>query len=821
MSSTVDEDLAAVVARAAALVAEMTLQEKASLCQGRSSWQSVAIERLGIAAVTVADGPHGMRVQPGDDGGGLGLTDSLPATCFPTASALAATWDVALVAEVGAAIATEARAQGVDVVLGPGANLKRSPLCGRNFEYFSEDPFLTGAMATAHVQGVQSTGAGASLKHFAVNNQEYRRLTIDAVVDQRTLRELYLAGFEQVVRVSRPWTVMCAYNRLNGTYASDNEWLLTDVLRGEWGHEGIVVTDWGAMNDRVAAIAAGCELEMPGPVKGAAEVLVDAVQHARLPERLLDRAATRMVTLALRAAAHRDPDATFDPAAHHALARRVAAEAAVLLRNEARALPLSIDGDERVALVGDMAVRPRYQGTGSSQINPTRLDDLRSELTALLGEERVTFVRGYDGDEVDDELLAEAVAAATDHDVVVVAVGLPNLHENEGNDRDHLGLPRSHDALVSALAAAHDRVVVVLSNGAPVLMPWVEDVAAVVEGYLGGQAGAGGVADVLTGRVAPAGRLAETFPRHLDDVPSTANFPGGPRTVEYREGLHVGYRFHETVAGDVLFPFGHGLGYAPVSWGPVAVDRDVVDDGQLRAGATVRVTVPLTNEGEIATREVVQVYVRDVEAAVHRPDRELKGFAKVALEPGETATAVIELDRRAFAWWDVQAGDWTVETGAFEVLAAASARDVRSGATVSVTGADIAPRDEPAVHRHPPHHLDVDRASFEAVLGRPAPPNPPFSRPWTRNTPIAATTETVPGRLLAMAARRGVTATLGDDPSTQPLVRAMVEEAPLRSLLMAGLSVQQLDTLVELLNGHWGRGARHLLDEVLAALRAD
>ena len=800
---------------AAVLVAELTVEEKTLLCQGRDHWHTNAVDRLHIPAVMMADGPHGMRVQR-EGGDHLGLTDSQPATCFPTASALAATWDVGLVAEVGAAIGREARAQGVDIVLGPGANIKRSPLCGRNFEYLSEDPFLTGSIAAAHISGVQGVGAGTSLKHYAANNQEYRRLTIDAVVDDRTLRELYLTGFEMAVRNARPWTLMSAYNRVNGTYAGEHPWLLGEVLRGQWGHQGVVVTDWGAMNDRVAAIAAGCDLEMPGPVKGAAEFLVEAVEAGELDEAMLDRTATRLVAVALAARANRDPDAAFDVDAHHALARRAAADGVVLLRNQDGALP--IRPDDQVALVGTMAVDPRYQGTGSSQIKPTRLDSLRDELGALVGADRLRWTAGQSGDEVDEDQLAQAVAAVADADIAIVHVGLPNMHENEGDDRTHLRLPPSHDALVAAVAAAHDRVVVVLSNGAPVEMPWVHDVEAVVEGYLGGQAGGGGLADVLTGAVEPSGRLGETFPISLSDVAATPNFPGGPRTVEYREGLWVGYRHTETAGVDVLFPFGHGLGYVPVSIGEARLDVDHIDVAALRAGATVTVTVPVTNEGDAPARHVVQVYVRDVTSTVHRPDRELKGFAKVSIDPDETVEVELALNARSFAFWDSVGQEWFVEGGTFEVLIGNSARDIRATLALEVDGPAAAARDLPTAVTRPARHLRIDRASFEALLGRPVPPNDDFGPPYTRNTPIGAANDTVAGKALGAAARRAAKRLLGDDPAAAPLIRAMAEENPLRSMLMYGLTLEQVDAVVAVLNGEWSAGVRHLFTEVKAKL---
>jgi beta-glucosidase len=803
---------------AATIVARMTLDEKASLCSGRDLWSTQPVARVGVPAVVVTDGPHGVRLQAGASDH-LGLSGSVPATCFPTASALAATWDRDLVAEVGEAIAQECREFGVGVLLGPGVNIKRTPLCGRNFEYLSEDPLLAGELAVAFIAGVQAHGVGTSLKHFAGNDQETRRQTIDAVYDERTLRELELTAFELAVTRAQPWTVMGAYNRLNGTYACEHPWLLTEVLKEEWGHAGIVVTDWGATNDRVAGLAAGCELQMPASDGSSDAAIAAAVRDGDLDERVLDAAAVRLVTLALRAEAARRPAARFDRAAHHALARRVAAEAAVLCRNEADALPIR-DG-ETVALLGTFATAPRYQGTGSSRINPTRLDTLAEELATLVGAARVRLAPGYDRpDAIDDALVADAVACAREADVAVVCVGLPDGDENEGDDREHLALPRSHDALVAAVAAVHDRVVVVLANGSPVTMPWVDDVAAVVEGYLGGQAGGGGMADVLTGRVNPGGRLAETFPRHLDDVPAARHAPGGPNTVEHREGLYVGYRFHDTVGGDVLFPFGHGLSYTTFEVADVTLDRAEVTPEELAAGATVTVRSRVDNTGELAGSTVVQVYVRDLEAAVYRPDRELRAFAKVRLAPGASETVELELGERAFAFWDVDHHGWTVEPGGFEVLVGLSSRDLRGSAPLTVAGDPLPVRDDPHVYRDLPRYLDVDAASYEALLGRPLPPNPGFPPPYTRNTPFGAVAHTPVGRVLVRVMERKLRAGFGDDPANQALVRSLLTEAPLRTLLMGGrVSEEQLATLLDLLNGRWVDGGERLLRSLREGVR--
>lgn len=522
----------------------------------------------------VSDGPHGLRKPVATSM--LDAAGSEPATCFPTASSLGSTWDRDLAAAVGRAIAAEARVAGVSVVLGPGVNIKRHPLCGRNFEYLSEDPLLAGVLAAAFIHGAQSQGVGTSIKHFAVNNQEANRMVVDAIVDERTLREIYLPAFEIAVKEAAPWTVMCAYNRLNGTYCAEHTWLLTEVLRDDWGFQGLVVTDWGANDDRVAGVLAGQDLEMPGGGSVHDAVVVDAVRGGSLAEAAVDRCARRVVNLLEQAAAATDvPTPPLDLDANHALARRVAAAGTVLCTNDGL---LPLDASSHIALVGEFAVRPRYQGSGSSQVNPSRRDTMLDEMRRVVGDRggRLRYARGYDarardGDAVDAGLIDEAVAVSARADAAVVVVGLPPSWETEGVDRAHMRLPHQHNELVRAVCAANPRTVVVLCNGAPVMMPWVDLPAAVVEAHLGGQAGAGGVVDVLTGEAEPGGRLAETYPLRQADVAADRWFPGDPRQVQYREGLFVGYRWFDAAGLDVLFPFGHGLSYTTWSVEEVAV----------------------------------------------------------------------------------------------------------------------------------------------------------------------------------------------------------------------------------------------------------
>ncbi|MBX3285272.1 MAG: glycoside hydrolase family 3 C-terminal domain-containing protein [Actinobacteria bacterium] len=681
-----------------ALLGELTAEEKASLASGQGFWWTRAVPRLGIPSIMVSDGPHGLRKQDRRNDH-LGLGDSTPATCFPTASALASSWDAELLRAVGDAIGEEARAQGVSVVLGPGINIKRSPLCGRNFEYLSEDPHLSGVLGVALVEGIQGRGVGTSLKHFAVNNQEADRLRVSADVEERPLREVYLAAFEHVVRTAQPWTVMCSYNRINGVYASQDPWLLTEVLRHEWGFEGLVVSDWGAVDDPVAAVAAGLDLEMPSTGGASAARLVAAMAAGELDPAALDAAVGRVLGLVARAGAagHPDADVTFDVDAHHALARRAAADCAVLLRNERGALPLHLAAG-RLAVIGELARTPRFQGAGSSKVNPTRVDDALTALREGVPREvEVDFAPGYGVDDPRADhgsLREEAVAVARAADAVVVFLGLPPSYESEGYDRDHIDLPPEQVELLAAVADVTADVVVVLANGSVVAVDaWIDRTAAVLEAWLGGQAGGGAVADVLLGAVNPSGRLAETMPRRLADTPAHLNFPGEDRHVRYGEGLFVGYRHHDAVGREVSFPFGHGLSYTTFEHAdldvrvlPAGADRDAGWRGPDR----LEVSVAVTNTGAVAGQEVVQVYVGDPEASVTRPVRELKGFAKVRLEPGETATATVVLAERDLSYWSTRAGGWVFEPGEFEVAVGASSRDLRQRAVVHVDGPPLA-----------------------------------------------------------------------------------------------------------------------------------
>jgi beta-glucosidase len=674
-------------------LSQLTLEEKAGLCSGLNFWQTKAVERLGIPSLMMTDGPHGLRKQQGSSDH-LGLYDSVPATCFPTAAGLAATWNRDLLGQVGEALGRECRKEGVSVLLGPGNNIKRSPLCGRNFEYFSEDPYLAGEMAAAIIQGVQSQGVGTSLKHYAVNNQEHRRMSVDAVVDERTLREIYLTGFEIAVKKAQPWSVMCSYNKINGTYGSEHEQLLTNILREEWGFAGFVVSDWGAVNERVDGLAAGLDLEMPSSRGANDRKIVEAVKSGRLSEEVLDRAVRRMLEFVLKALENRGKEVVCDLDEHHRLARRAARETMVLLKNEGGPLPLSKSGT--IAVLGQFAVEPRFQGGGSSHVNPHKVDIPLDEIRSLAhGSADVLYAQGYrlETDDVDESLLLEAAETARKADVAVLFVGLPERYESEGFDRTRMAIPESHRLLIERVADVQPNTVVVLMNGSPVEMPWIGRAKAVLEAYLGGQAVGGAVADLLFGVESPSGKLAETFPVKLSDNPSYLFFPGEGDRVEYREGLFVGYRYYDTKGVEPLFPFGHGLSYTRFEYDNLAVDKP-----RLRDDETVEVRLTVRNIGEFAGKETVQLYVRDVAASVVRPDKELKAFAKVELAPGEAKTVTFTLDKRAFAYWHAGLHDWYAESGEFELLVGSSSRDIRLRTTVEVESSVRPPR--PAVHRN-------------------------------------------------------------------------------------------------------------------------
>ncbi|GAA1957509.1 glycoside hydrolase family 3 C-terminal domain-containing protein [Microbacterium deminutum] len=671
-------------APAPATIADLTLEEKASLTSGASFWYTKPIERLGIPSIMVTDGPHGLRKQR-EGGDHLGLGDSVPATCFPPAVGLGSSWDVDLVERVGQALGVETSIENVAVLLGPGINIKRSPLCGRNFEYLSEDPIVSGVLGAAIVRGIQSKGVGTSLKHFAANNQENDRMRSSSDVDPRPLREIYLRGFERVVEDAEPWTVMCSYNRINGVYASEDPWLLTKVLRDEWGFEGLVVSDWGAVNERVPSIAAGMDLEMPSSMGITDAQIVAAVQAGSLDESVVDVAAGRVLDLVRKAREGAGSvEGPLDVDAHHALAREAGGRSIVLLKNDGDILPLQ--GQRSVALIGAFVDQPRFQGAGSSMINPTRVDDLALEVVAQAGEDFVFQAQGFsiavapEPAEV-ERLRDEAVALAAANDVAVLFLGLPARLESEGYDREDIDLPADQLALLDAVLEVNPNAVVVLSNGGVVALPFADRVPAILEGWLLGQAGGGAIADVLYGDVNPSGKLTETIPHRLEDTPAYLDFPGEYSHVRYGEGLFVGYRWYDARRMDVAFPFGHGLSYTTFAYG--SATAAVGADGDV----DVRVTV--SNTGGRAGREVVEVYTSLPGGTVQRPERELKAFASVALEAGESREVVLTVRRKDLAYWDIRTDSWVVEGGEYVVDVAASSRDIRSSVTVPIEGDPI------------------------------------------------------------------------------------------------------------------------------------
>ncbi len=658
------------------ILAEMTLEEKAALCQGKDFWHLVGVERFGVPPMMVSDGPHGLRKQD-DRADHLGVNESIKAVCFPTAVGTAASFDRDLLFQLGEAIGESAQAEDLGVVLGPAANIKRSPLCGRNFEYFSEDPYLSAQTAAAYIRGVQSKGVGTSLKHFAANNQEARRMSISAEIRERALREIYLASFEGAVKEGEPWTVMCSYNKINGVYSSQNPWLLTDVLRGEWGYGGMVMTDWGACDDHVAGIAAGLELEMPRADDSDDAAVVKAVREGRLSEETLNTAVRRLLETVDKYVTRRNPPADFDWGVQHHQARKFAREAMVLLKNDGNLLPIS--GNKKVAFIGGFAAKPRFQGGGSSHINCT---EVLSALEAVRSVCPVTYAEGFavDDMEADPVRQAEAVKAAAEADIAVLFLGLNDRIESEGYDRKDMKLPPCQEALVAAVTAVQPNVAVVLHNGSPVELPWADSVPAILEAYLGGQASGGAVVDLLFGAVSPCGKLAETFPLRLEDTPSYLDFPGETDKVYYSEGIYVGYRWYDKRKLPVRFPFGHGLTYTTFEYSNLRLSAGAFEGGELIA------SVDVTNTGNFAAKEIVQFYVRPDHPGIDRPVRELKGYGKIALSPGETGTVTVKLDRRSFAYWEERIHDWAVEGGRYQIEAAASSRDIRLTAPVEVKG---------------------------------------------------------------------------------------------------------------------------------------
>lgn len=665
------------------LISQMTLKEKASLCSGKDFWHLKSIERLGLPEIMVCDGPHGLRKQNAENKK-VGIGNSYPATCFPTAVTTACSWDRDLIYKMGQALAEECLQHGVSVLLGPGVNMKRSPLCGRNFEYFSEDPELAGEMGAAFIAGVQSKGIGTSLKHFAGNSQEMKRMTSNSIIDERALREIYLRAFEKAVKKSQPWTVMNAYNLLNGTYCSENDWLQNKVLRDEWGFKGAVVSDWGAVNDRVAGLNAGNDLEMPssGGVNDAK--IVEAVKCGVIDETTLDERVDKLIDIILKGAANKKPGYKFDVKAHNLLSRQIAEQSMVLLKNDGNILPLKRVEGEYVAVIGAFADNPRYQGAGSSIINPTMIDSGRRAFNN--SPISVKFADGYDRSgkrKNEDAYITEACNLAKNASKAVVFIGLTDDYESEGFDRSTMKLPDGHNRLVEAVSRVNDNVIVVLEGGSPVEMPWADDVKAILNAYLGGQSVAPAIVDVLTGKANPCGKLAETYPVCLKDTPTSFRYPDSKEDVQYRESIFIGYRYYDKVERNVRFPFGFGLSYTSFEYSDIKLKKK-----NLTKGEGAKVTFTIKNTGDVAGSEIAQVYVAKPESKTFRAPKELKGFVKIHLDPGEEKKVSVELDDRAFAFWNTATEDWCVESGEYKILVGASSRDIRLEAAAKMKSED-------------------------------------------------------------------------------------------------------------------------------------
>lgn len=788
------------------LVKQMTLEEKAGLCSGKDFWNLKGVERLGLNPIMVTDGPHGLRKQAGDSDH-LGINESVPATCFPTACTTACSFDRALMYEVGKAIGEECKQEKVAVVLGPGANIKRSPLCGRNFEYISEDPYVTGQIASNLIAGVQSQGIGTSMKHFAANNQEKGRMISNSVVDERALREIYLAGFEEAVKSVQPWTLMCSYNLLNGTYTSENKTLLTDILRKEWGFKGLVVTDWGATNDRVKGAEAGLDLEMPSSNGVNDALIVKAVQEGTLSEEALDAVVERVVELILKAQENQKADFVYDKTAHHNLAVKAAEQSAVLLKNEKGILPADLENN--ILVVGAFAKTPRYQGAGSSKINPTQIDSPLESIKALGA--KVEYAEGYSlkDHRIQDELIKEACKAAEGKEKVFIFAGLPDEYESEGFDRVNLDMPESHNKLIEEVAKVNENVVVVLLCGAPIVMPWEDKVKGILLAYLGGQGTGTACANLLYGKANPSGKLAETFPVSLEDNSSFNYFPGGTRSVEYRESIFVGYRYYDKVKKAVAYPFGYGLSYTEFEYSDLKVSEvNYTPDHDL----TVEITV--TNTGKVSGAEVVQLYVAKEASKIFRAEKEIKGFEKVFLEPGESKTIEFKLNSRSFAYYNTEICNWAVEGGVYEIKVGASSKDIRLSATVEVAGDGAEEKlaylkeAAPVYFNLTDSTLEVSEKEFEALYGRELPPSERVpGTPFTLNSTMGEIQCTQTGQqVLGMLQGQMAQMFGGDGEGSNDIAKmmeAMLMDMPLRNLIMLGngqVNAEQLNGMIYMMN---------------------
>lgn len=779
-------------------ISKLTLEEKAALLQGWSTWTTREVNRLGIPALFHSDGPIGLRKQAGA-GDHLGLNASVPATCFPSASTMANTWDPELDEALGTALGAECAAQDVHVLLGPGLNMKRSPLCGRNFEYFAEDPYLAGKMSAAFIRGIQSSGTSACPKHFAVNSQELRRMSMDSVVDERTLREIYLTGFEIAVTEGHPQVIMSSYNQINGTYANENYHLLTEILRNEWGFDGYVVTDWGGDNNHTEGVRNGSNLVMPAPGANCAIGLVEDVKAGKISEKELDARVKEFLKVVFEhtEAVAKAPK-TFDVDAHHAIARKCAEGSIVLLDNDG-ILPLA--PNTSVAVIGDFAKTPRYQGAGSSQVNPTKLDNLL-DCMKNVGLNVTGFAQGFSRTDPAPQtaLIDEAVKLAQSNELVLLCVGLDEIAESEGMDRMSMELSKGQQALIEAVSKANHNVILVLSGGSPFVMPPRETYRAAIHGYLGGQAGAGAMADALIGKVNPSGKLNETWPHQLSDNPSYPYYPSKERTAEYREGLYIGYRYYDTVGKDVRYPFGYGLSYTTFAYSDIKATKDDV-------------TFTITNTGKVDGAEVAQIYVSCKNSKVYRPKKELKGFTKVFLKAGESKTVTVKLDDKAFRYFNVKTDRWEVETADYEISVAASVSDVKLTATIRVLGQD-APAPYGSLPCYESGHIEsVSDSEFEALLGRPIPDghwngllekNDAICQLYYAKNPVARLAYKILTSLKEKAEAKG-------KPDLNILFVYNMPFRAIAKMAMGMVSEKMVDDILFMVNGHFFRGLGRLI----------
>lgn len=745
------------------LVSEMTLEEKAGMCSGVDFWHTKAVERLGIPAVMMSDGPYGLRKQEGE-ADHLGLNESIKTVCFPAGVSTASSFNRKLVRKLGETLGEECQAENIGVLLGPAMNIKRSPLCGRNFEYYSEDPYVSSQMASAYIKGLQSKHVGACPKHFYANNMEEKRQTASSELDERTAREIYLASFEETVKEAKPWSIMCSYNRINGTYAAENREALTEILRTEWGFDGFVVSDWGATNNRVSDLKAGLDLEMPSTGGITDSYIIEAVQNGTLDEADVNHTCERILDIVFRWQENRDASAVMDRDREHEIARKIAEECMVLLKNDG-VLPLS--ETQKIAFIGKYAERPRYQGGGSSHINSYKVS---SVLDTVKEYKNITYVQGFDDalDETDETLLTEARKAAEAADVAVIFAGLPDAYESEGYDRKHMKMPPNQDYLIEEVCKVQKNVVVVLHNGSPVEMPWISKVSAVLESYLGGEAVGEVQRDILFGKVNPSGKLAESFPIRLQDNPSYLSYHVKKGKVHYQEEVFVGYRYYDSKEMEVLFPFGHGLSYTAFKYSNLKLDRERMTDEE-----TLNVAVDIKNTGKTAGKEIVQLYVSPADCDVIRPAKELKGFEKVSLEPGEQKTVRFALDKRAFAYWAADKSDWRVSEGIYGILIGASSRDIRETAGIYV---------EPAVKEKV---IYTPESTFGEVVSNP------------KKAKILM--EMFGG--MAEEVKKITPEDGGNVAIGQELIRSMVMDMPMRSLFVAAeQGAEQLQQFLNVLN---------------------